>query len=85
MSNGVGLDSTDPFTYVRLGTFLQFLQDVIVFQQKGVAVSEPAKPGLRFDYDVETNIINAYDRQVSFDPKICVVNRTIDLNFNPSK
>jgi len=83
MSNGVGLDATDPFTYVRLGTFLQFLQDVIVFQQKGVDANAPAKPGLRFDYDVETNIINAYNRQVSFDPKICVVNRTIDLSYNP--
>jgi len=82
MSNGV-VDATDPFTYVRLGTFLQFLQDVIVFQQKGVDANAPAKPGLRFDYDVETNIINAYDRQVSFDPKICVVNRTIDLSYNP--
>ena len=76
--------ATDPFTYVRLGTFLQFLQDVIVFQQKGVSANLPAKPGLRFDYDVETNIMDAYDRQVSFDPKICVVNRTIDLNFNPA-
>jgi len=83
-TNLVGLEATDPFTYVRLGTFLQFLQDVIVFQQKGVSANLPAKPGLRFDYDVETNIMDAYDRQVSFDPKICVVNRTIDLNFNPA-
>jgi len=83
-TNLVGVEATDPFTYVRLGTFLQFLQDVIVFQQKGVSANLPAKPGLRFDYDVETNIMDAYDRQVSFDPKICVVNRTIDLNFNPA-
>jgi hypothetical protein len=78
-----GAEDGDPFSYVRLGTFLQFLQDVIVFQQNSSTSPNVHVPGLKFDYDVETNIMNAYDRQVSFDPKICVVNRNIGLNINP--
>lgn len=64
--------------FVRLGTFLQFLQDCIMVQQN--SQNNPSfKPSLKFDYDAETNIINTINYQVSLDPRICVVSKKVDL------
>jgi len=65
--------------YVRLGTFLQFLQDVVMLQQNTPSPNAPFLPALKFDYDVETNLMNTINHQVSVDPKFCVVSKKVDL------
>ena len=65
--------------YVRLGTFLQFLQDVVMLQQNTPSPNSAFLPALKFDYDVETNLMNTINHQVSVDPKLCVVSKKVDL------
>lgn len=66
--------------YVRLGTFLKFIEKVVMVQvsQNDVANSIP---GLKFDYEVGTNIMYVNPLQISVDPRICVVNKSLILNI----
>ena len=38
-------------------------------------------PGLKFDYEVGTNIMYVDPLQISVDPRICVINKSLVLNF----
>lgn len=69
-------NSNEPFYYIRLGAFLQFIQDNLMYLVK---VQDLTKPMLKFDFDVETNLMYVEDLQVSVDPTICVVNRRIQI------
>lgn len=63
--------------YVRLGTFLNFLQSYIApyyfNTNNNIDVS------IKFDFDVNTNLMNVYSIQTSVDPRICFVNRVINI------
>ena len=66
--------------YVRLGTFLEFIEKVIMVQISQDDISNSI-PGLKFDYEVGTNIMYVDPLQISVDPRICVVNKSLNLNF----
>jgi hypothetical protein len=64
--------------YIRLGTFLQFLQEKIIYQS---IVADQNAPIIKFDYDTDSNLMYLEnDLQVSIDPQVCMVNRTLVLN-----
>jgi hypothetical protein len=70
-----GDDST---YYVRLGTFLAFIQNYLMPR----FVKNQAKDGdpmLNVDYDQNTNLMSTYRWQVSVDPRICIIGRTIPI------
>lgn len=63
--------------YIRLGTFLKFLESYVIpdlFDKNGTRYSF-----LNIDYDKYTNIINVNPYQVSVDPRVCHVNRLLQL------
>jgi murein DD-endopeptidase MepM/ murein hydrolase activator NlpD len=66
--------------YVRLGTFLEFIEKVIMVQVSQNDIINSV-PGLKFDYEVGTNIMYVDPLQISVDPRICVVNKSLVLNF----
>jgi len=63
--------------YVRLGTLLQFFQQKLMYQ---IIVGSISSPMLKFDYDEQSNIMYVNDIQVSVDPNVCVINRTINIS-----
>jgi len=68
--------------YVRLGAFLEFLETDIMYQVETQNISTPL---LKFNYDIESNIMYINADQTSLDPTICVLNRNInclDSNFS---
>jgi len=61
--------------YVRLGTFLQYMQNGImpkIYDNNGKYI-----PSLFFNTDTETNLMYVDPLQVSVDPMVCVVKRTL--------
>jgi hypothetical protein len=56
--------------YVRLGTFLEFLEDTILTKTKGTGNFETI---LNIDTDTDTNLVSAYLDQISFDPRVCLI------------
>jgi len=64
--------------YVRLGTFLQFLQNILM-PQISITSNAGFVPTLKFDFDTETNLMYVDPLQISIDPRICVINRTLNL------
>jgi hypothetical protein len=75
---------TDKITnyYVRLGALLQFIEEKIMYQAKALN-STTLTPMLKFDYDVDSNLMYIDDEyQTSIDPSICVINRTV-LDYLP--
>ena len=66
-NNGV----STPQYYVRLGYFLQELEKNIIYQLKGSDEKNPAKI-IKFDYDINSNIILLYSRQISANPNACI-------------
>lgn len=70
-------DYTVDLYYVRLGTFLQFIQNYIIPR---IIVNNTNIPSLFIDYDTPTNIMNLDSLQVGIDPDICLVNRSIEPN-----
>lgn len=70
--------SDDIRYYVRLGSFLKFIQEYIIpwYYNKDSSLS----PTLKIDYDENTNLMNVLHLQVSNEPRICYVNRTITTN-----
>jgi hypothetical protein len=59
--------------YVRLGGFLQYLQDNRLFYNKDNS------PVLKIDYDENTNLIFTTPYVLSADPRVCIVKATIDM------
>jgi hypothetical protein len=70
-----------PFYYIRLGAFLQFFEEKLMYL---VNVGTESTPMLKFDFEVESNIMYIDPLQVSVDPTICVVNRTLTMGYPPS-
>jgi hypothetical protein len=70
--NGVG-----NLPYIRLGTLLQFFQEKMMYK---FVVGDDVSPILNFDYETDSNIMFIEnDFQVSTDPRICLVNRIINI------
>jgi len=59
--------------YIRFGYFLQLLEKNIIYTLKGTT-----QKIIGFDYDINSNIISLYNRQLSADPSICIFQRTYD-------
>ena len=73
-------DGADETYYVRLGTFLAYIQNYLM--PKCVTSNADLKdysPLLNIDYDQNTNLMYAYKWQVGVDPRLCVVGRTINI------
>jgi len=73
-------DGNDETYYVRLGTFLSYIQNYLM--PKCITSNGDPKnysPLLNVDYDQNTNLMYAYKWQVGVDPRICVVGRTIKI------
>jgi hypothetical protein len=70
-----------PFHYVRLGALLEYIQDNLMYI---IQIDDNnSSPLLKFDTEVETNLMFAENLQVSVDPNICLINRTLtDLSGN---
>lgn len=63
------------FHYIRLGALLKYIQDNLMYI---VQIDDNnSSPLLKFDFEVETNLMFIENLQVSVDPNICLVNRTI--------
>lgn len=62
--------------YVRLGTFLQFLQNTVMLQVKDASVTTPL---LKFDFETDTNLMYVDPLQVSVDPRVCMVNKDLKI------
>jgi predicted component of type VI protein secretion system len=78
-------DSIKLQSYIRLGTLLKFIQDKIMYVQSYKGGGSASATGiLKFDTDTESNLMyitsnNSFLEavQVSNDPRICMVNRSI--------
>jgi hypothetical protein len=67
----------DPFYYVRLGAFLEWLEKNYMY----VATVESKRSSiLYFDYDVESNLMYVDPLQISVDPSVCVLRRDVTIN-----
>lgn len=65
--------------YVRLGALLQHIEENIMYHSK-VATQSDSTPILKFDYDVDSNLMYIEkELQTSIDPTICVLNREISV------
>jgi LAS superfamily LD-carboxypeptidase LdcB len=70
--NGIGT-----LPYIRLGTLLQFFQEKMMYK---FVVGDDVSSILNFDYETDSNIMFIEnDLQVSTDPRICLVNRIINI------
>lgn len=70
-----------PLYYVRLGYFLQQLEENIILQLKNSDKSNPSKI-IKFDYDVDSNIILLYSRQLSANPGACIFKKKYKYSNN---
>jgi hypothetical protein len=73
--NGV----TTPQYYIRLGYFLQQLEKNIIYQLKNSDKTNPSKI-IKFDYDINSNIILLYSRQLSANPNACIFKTKYNLS-----
>ncbi len=66
--------------YIRLGAFLKFLEIYIVptIYNKQNSTNNL----LNFDTDTNTNIFNLHPLQVASDPRVCFINRNINIEVN---
>lgn len=68
------------FYYIRLGALLQFIENNLIYW---IQVDSIGSPMLKFDTEVESNLMYIEnDLQISVDPNICVINRTLILDGN---
>jgi len=70
--------TTDQY-YVRFGYFLQQIEENIIYQLKGSDEKNPSKI-IKFDYDIDSNIILLYSRQISANPNACIFKRKFELS-----
>jgi len=61
--------------YIRLGTFLRFMQNYVVAKTYTLD-KEPGRL-LNIDDDADTNIMLSHPLQISTDPRICFVNKNV--------
>jgi predicted chitinase len=64
--------------FIRLGDFLYFIQEKILYKIKN---NGGEIPFLKIDTDTETNLIHAPEQLLSYDPRVCMVRR--DVTFPP--
>ena len=69
----------DEIYYVRFGTFLAFIQNYLMPKCNTKNNETQYEPILNVDYDQNTNLMYAYKWQVTVDPRICIVGRTISI------
>ena len=70
----VGKDNaTSPQYYVRLGKFLELVQDNLI----PIVNDDPNQKLIKIDTDIDTNLIALYTNQLSSDPSICVFKANI--------
>lgn len=63
------------FYYVRLGALLEYIQKNIMYI---VYIDKNSNsPLLKFDTEVETNLMFVENLQISVDPNICLINKTL--------
>ena len=65
------------FYYVRLGTFLGDLQNLIVPQ---IQNGDSTDPQLYISYDTYSNLVSYFPNQISFDPRVCIFQLSDSLN-----
>ncbi len=70
-------EAAGKYYFIRLGYFLKFIEDKIMYIVKSKGSSTSILP---FDYDENTNIMFIDNLQISVDPTVCVVNRTLNIN-----
>jgi len=75
--SGVGANVSHYF--IRLGDFLEFIQNKILYVIKNNGGSVPF---LKIDTNTETNLMHAPDQLLSYDPRVCMVRR--DVHFPES-
>jgi hypothetical protein len=63
--------NTDRY-YIRFGYFLKELEKNIIYQLKNKDKSASPSKIIKFDNDIESNIILLYDRQISANPNVCI-------------
>lgn len=72
----------DTTWYIRLGAFLDFIEKRLMYH---FDVNGTTVPALKFDTEVETNLMYIEPTQVSTDPNVCVVRRKMLMSvINPS-
>ena len=69
---GEGGATGDTTWYIRLGAFLDFVEKKLMYH---FDVNGTTVPALKFDTEVETNLMYIEPLQVSTDPTVCVVRR----------
>jgi hypothetical protein len=67
------------YFYCRLGNFLEFIQNHVLYQ---VGSQSDLFPLMKIDTKVESNLMYLTPLQVSMDPTVCVVNRTLKIDDN---
>jgi hypothetical protein len=67
-------DKADNTWYIRLGAFLDFVENRLMYHFDVGGITTPA---LKFDTEVETNLMYIEPSQVSVDPTVCVVRRKL--------
>ena len=72
-------DGDDEIFYIRLGTFLAFLQNYL-FPTCITSSKIPYKI-LNIDYDQNTNLMYLHKWQISTDPRLCVIGRKINIPY----
>jgi len=60
--------------FIRLGCLLKYIEEGVMYQIKQKNNNTPL---LKFDYDVETNLMHAPPQLMSYDPFICMVTREV--------
>jgi len=60
--------------FIRLGCLLKYIEEGVMYQVKQKNNNTPL---LKFDYDVETNLMHAPPQLMSYDPFICMVTRNV--------
>ena len=72
-------NANDDQYYIRFGYFLQELEKNIIYQLK-----DSDEKIIKFDYDVNDNIILLYSRQLSANPASCIFKRKYNLSDGTS-
>jgi hypothetical protein len=65
------------YFYCRLGNFLEFIQNNVLYQ---IGSQNSLFPLMKIDTQIESNLMYINPLQVSTDPTVCVVNRTLKVN-----
>jgi hypothetical protein len=65
------------YFYCRLGNFLEFIQNNVLYQ---IGSQNSLFPLMKIDTQIESNLMYVNPIQVSTDPTVCVVNRTLKVN-----